>query len=101
MDLMEDLSTRFRVVFQIDFANKEVIWQKSDALIGIYSPFKVLSSTKKVSYGVTLAREVYKFEVVILEELLPSGLASGDLLGRSKVFQILVIGSDQELLLCA
>jgi hypothetical protein len=70
-------------------------------LIGIYPPVKVLSSTKKVSYGVTLAREVNKFKIVIFEEFLPSGLSRGDLLWRFEIGKVLMIRSNDELLLCA
>ena len=59
MYFLKDLSSHFRVIFQVNLVCKELFWQKSDALIRIYSPFKVLSSTKKVSNDVTLSRKVY------------------------------------------
>src|SRR6267154_576237 len=70
-------------------------------LIGFYSPFKVLSSTKKVSNCVTFARYMGEFEIIVLEELMPSRLARANLLWRFEIRQIFVIGSDQELLLCS
>ena len=81
--------------------NEEVIWQKSDVLIRIYSPFKVLSSTKKVSNCVAFAREMSQFEIVILKEFVPSHLLSTNLLWGFEIGKVLVIGSDQELLLCS
>ena len=45
---------------------EEVIWEKSNISVRIYPPFKVLSSTKKVSYCVTLSWEVNELEVVVL-----------------------------------
>ena len=69
MDLMEDFSSCFRVIFKVDLADlgrEKVIWQKSDVFIRIYSPFKVFSSTKKVCNCVTFAREMGDFEIIIL-----------------------------------
>jgi hypothetical protein len=62
--------------------------------IGIYSPFKVLSSTKKVSYCVTLARPVDEFEIIILKELVPTRLAWGNLLQGFEIFKVFMIRSD-------
>src|SRR3979490_97265 len=70
-------------------------------LIGFYSPFKVLSSTKKVSNRVTFARDMGEFKIIILEELMPSRLTRANLLWRFEIRQIFMIGSDQELLLCS
>ena len=81
--------------------DEEVIWQKSDALIRIYSPFKVLSSTKKVSDCVAFAREVSQFKIVILKEFVPSCLSSANLLWGFEIGKVFVIGSNQELLLCS
>ena len=81
--------------------DKKVIWQKSDALIRIYSPFKVLSSTKKVSDCVAFARKMSQFEIVILKEFVPSHLSSTNLLRGFEIGEVLVIGLDQELLLCS
>jgi hypothetical protein len=58
MDAVKGLSSHFRVIFKIDGACKEGFWEQSNTFIGIYSPFKVLSSTKKVSYCVTFAGKV-------------------------------------------
>src|ERR1700677_2236911 len=88
-------------MFDIDLARKQVIWEKSDVFIGIYSPFKVLSSTKKVSYCVTLARPVDEFEIIILQKLVPARLTRGNLLWGFEIFKVFMIGSDQELLLRA
>ena len=81
--------------------DKKVIWQKSDVLIRIYSPFKVLSLTKKVSNCVAFAREVSQFEIVILKEFVPSRLLSANLLRGFEIGKVLMIGLDQELLLCS
>src|SRR5882757_7055416 len=78
-----------------------MIWQQSNAFIGFYSPFKVLSSTKKVSNCVTFARDMGEFEIIVLEELMPSHLTRANLLWRFEICQILMIRSDQELLLCS
>ena len=81
--------------------NEKGIWQKSDALIRIYSPFKVLSSTKKVSDCVAFARKVSQFKIIILKEFVPSHLSSANLLWGFEIGKVLVIRSDQELLLCS
>src|SRR6267154_4497482 len=70
-------------------------------LIGFYSPFKVLSLTKKVSNCVTFARDMGEFEIIALEELMPLCLTRTNLLWRFEIHQILMIGLDQELLLCS
>ena len=89
------------IVFQVDVLDEEVIWQKSDALIRIYPPFKVLSLTKKVSDCVAFAREVSQFKIIILKEFVPSHLSSTNLLWGFEIGKVLVIGLDQELLLCS
>src|SRR6267154_1481110 len=78
-----------------------MIWQQSNAFIGFYSPFKVLSSTKKVSNRVTFARNMGEFEIIVLKELMPSRLMRTNLLWGFEIHQIFMIRSDQELLLCS
>ena len=76
-----------------------MFWQQSNLLIGIYSPFKVFSSTEKVSNSVTFARKVCDFKIVILQDLLPLCLAGYDILWRFEIFEVLMISLDKELLL--
>jgi len=47
------------------------------------------------------ARDMGEFEIIILEELMPSRLTGANLLWRFEICQIFIIGSDQELLLCS
>ena len=101
MNLIKDLPTLFGVVFKVGFSSEKVIWQKCDTFIEIYSPLKVFSSTKKVSNGVTFAWEVFKFEIVILKKLVPSGLSGHNVLRLLEVFKVLMVCSDEELLLSA
>src|SRR5258707_8829689 len=97
MYFLKDFTTCFRVFIKIKFPDKEVFRQNSYVFIDIYSLVKVVFSGKKVCYCVTFAWEIFQFKVIILQEFSPSCLTWGDALSGSKVFQIVMIGSDQEL----
>src|SRR5258708_40240191 len=97
MYFLKDFATRFRVFIKIKFLDKEIFRQNSYIVIDIYSLVKVVSSGKKVCYCVTFACKMFKFKVVVLQEFSPSCLMRGNALSGSKLFQIVVIGSDQEL----
>src|SRR5258708_38562946 len=97
MYFMKDFATWFRVFIKIKFPNKEVFGQNSYVFNDNYSLIKVVFSGKKVCYCVTFAWKVFQFKVVILQEFSPSCLTRRNALSGSKVFQIIMIGSDQEL----
>src|SRR5229473_8147650 len=94
---LKDFAMRFRVFIKIKFPDKEIFGQNSYIFINIYSLVKVIFSGKKVCYCVTFAWKMFQFKVIILQEFSPSCLMRGNALSRSKVFQIVVIGSNQEL----
>src|SRR5712692_6341829 len=97
MYLLKDFATHFRVFIKIKFPDKEIFGQNSYIFINIYSLVKVVFSGKKVCYCVTFAWKMFQFKVVILQEFSPSCLIWGNALSGSKVFQIVMIRSDQEL----
>jgi hypothetical protein len=97
MDFSQHSLSFLDVIFKKEFSDHQFGVQKKSVIkedtqfVSIHLLVKVLLSEKEISDGVGISRNMSQFVVEILEVFDPMCLMTGDLLGLTKVLEVLVV----------